>query len=147
MCRFQDATLTSESCACTVNMAPAECRVSHTRSVWSADALMKTLGSVGDHCTSSTEPLWPVSGDALVSHRLGARAEFLAMLGERYQAWITTSRADPRSGWCHDGLTVVFSGADVVGEGEQPSPEASTEWVLEEVHESPGLGRPLVALL
>ena len=44
--------------------------------------------------------------------------EFLAMLGERYKTWIEEAQADPNHGWCHPGLTVVFSGSDVVGEGE-----------------------------
>ena len=40
------------------------------------------------------------------------------MLGERYKTWIQEAQADPNHGWCHPELTVVFSGADVVGEGE-----------------------------
>ena len=61
----------------------------------------------------------PVSDKpAFDSNCITPGTEFLASLGERYKEWIETSRADPNSNWCHDGLTVVFSGADVVGEGE-----------------------------
>ena len=42
--------------------------------------------------------------------------EFLAALGERYKSWIAGKmESDPA--W-RDGPTVIFSGADVVGEGE-----------------------------
>ena len=42
--------------------------------------------------------------------------EFLCALGDRYKTWVERSIADDAE-WCR-GLTVVFSGADVVGEGE-----------------------------
>ena len=82
----------------------------------------------------------PPTGAQFDSNCITPGTEFLSALGERYKSWIEeavcmhltplcTSRASPRyKSWIEekmrsdpewrDGPTVVFSGADVVGEGE-----------------------------
>ena len=56
------------------------------------------------------------SGPTFDSNCITPGTDFLARLGERYKTWIEQKLAsDPA--W-RDGPTVVFSGADVVGEGE-----------------------------
>jgi len=58
------------------------------------------------------------AGPAFDSNCITPGTEFLAMLGQKYTEWIIRSRADPESTWLTPGLSVVFSGSDVVGEGE-----------------------------
>ena len=60
----------------------------------------------------------PPAGPTFDSNCITPGTEFLADLGEKYKEWIERSKADPNSNWCHPELTVVFSGSDVVGEGE-----------------------------
>ena len=58
----------------------------------------------------------PPSGPTFDSNCITPGTEFLCALGERYKSWIEQKQAtDPA--W-RDGPTVVFSGAEVVGEGE-----------------------------
>ena len=58
------------------------------------------------------------AGPAFDSNCITPGTEFLAMLGQKYTEWIIRLRADPESTWLTPGLSVVFSGSDVVGEGE-----------------------------
>jgi hypothetical protein len=60
--RDHDSTLTSQSAPGTDSMERAATRVSQMRSVLSAEHDANTVASLGDHCRSSTLPVWPAYG-------------------------------------------------------------------------------------
>ncbi|KAL1508536.1 hypothetical protein AB1Y20_004635 [Prymnesium parvum] len=57
----------------------------------------------------------PAEAEPFDSNCITPGTEFLQLLGERYKRWIEAKQRDDPA-WAR--LTVVFSGADVVGEGE-----------------------------
>ena len=72
--RDQESTLTSQSAPGTLSMERAATRVSQMRSVLSALHDANTVASLGDHCRSSTLPVWPTKRrSASPLHTLAAR--------------------------------------------------------------------------